>query len=414
MPTIRNFDDVHVALRPYYDYSRTPYTLDTMQQLMRYLGDPQEQLRVVHIAGTSGKTSTSYYCAALLAAEGKTTGLFVSPHVDEVNERLQINGAVLPEAEYCAVLSAFLEVLEKSPVRPSYFELLAAMALWEFARRGIEYAVIEVGLGGLLDATNIVQRADKVCVITDIGLDHTEILGETIQEISAQKAGIIQPGNQVYIHQQSAVVMEVIEGRVTAQQAKLNVAKPLLNIPDTLPLFQQRNLALAATAISDTLGQNALSSQAIGVAAATIIPARLEKFTVRGKTLIIDGSHNEQKMTTMLTSLRDLYGNRPIVALCAFVSGNSNRWQGGLRALFSEADSIIITAFEGEQDAPKSSVDPAEIVAFCEQHGYKKYVVESQPGSAFDRLMDRPEQLLVVTGSFYLLNHIRPRVFELL
>ena len=186
MPQIHTLAEANLALRPFYDYSRTAYTLDVMKALMEHLGNPQNQLRVLHVAGTSGKTSTAYYCAALLKEAGKKVGLSVSPHVDTVNERLQINGQPMPEAEFCKVLSEFLDVVAESGIKPSYFELLVAMTYWEFARQKVDYAVIEVGLGGLRDGTNVIERADKVCLITDIGLDHTEILGHTLTKITGE------------------------------------------------------------------------------------------------------------------------------------------------------------------------------------------------------------------------------------
>ncbi|MCA9326649.1 hypothetical protein KC976_03555, partial [Candidatus Saccharibacteria bacterium] len=194
VPLLTTFADAQKVLRTYYANAQTKYTLDNMCALMDHIGSPQEKIRVVHVAGTSGKTSTSYYAAALLRAAGLQVGLSVSPHVDQINERLQINGQPLSEAEFCQVLTEFLNAIKDAPVKPSYFELLTAMAFWEYARRGVDAAVMEVGLGGLLDATNVISRRDKICLITDIGLDHTEILGDTLVEIAQQKAGIIQPG----------------------------------------------------------------------------------------------------------------------------------------------------------------------------------------------------------------------------
>src|SRR5690606_38872097 len=121
----------------------------------------------------------------LLAAAGQKVGMTVSPHVYEVNERVQINTKPLAETQFCRELSRFLNIIQSSGVRPTYFELLVAFAYWEFAEQGVDYAVIEVGLGGLLDGTNVVARDDKVCIITDIGFDHTSVLGKTLSAITA-------------------------------------------------------------------------------------------------------------------------------------------------------------------------------------------------------------------------------------
>lgn len=417
MPQIRSFAEAETLLSPLYDNSRTVYTLDTMRALMAHLGNPQNKLKVVHVAGTSGKTSTAYYCAALLQAAGKKVGLTVSPHVDTINERLQINGQPVPEAEFCAALGEFMDLVAESDVQPSYFELLVALAYWEFARRGVDYAVVEVGLGGLLDGTNIVERADKVCVITDIGYDHTEILGDTLTKITVQKAGIVQPGNEVFMYKQDKDVMSVVQRVVADQQATLHVlhGQDSIEHPD-LPLFQQRNLGLAAQTVNYVLRrdfQQSLERSALYRAAETRIPARLERRQVGGKTVIIDGSHNQQKLTTLFESIEQLYPDQPVAVLCAFVGGNRERWQGGLRLLAERAEHIIFTEFHSQQDMPKTSVAATELNEFCKELDNTESEVITDPAAAYQTLLARDEPLLIVTGSFYLLNHVRPLVAEL-
>lgn len=146
---IENFAEARKVLSAFVPTGKpAPYTLNRMFRLMKLLGDPQENYHVIHVAGTSGKTSTSYYLAALLAKSDKKVGLTVSPHVDEVNERLQINLKPLSEKDYTKALSEFLEIIHKARINPTYFELLIAFAFWEFARQKVDYAVVEVGLGG--------------------------------------------------------------------------------------------------------------------------------------------------------------------------------------------------------------------------------------------------------------------------
>ena len=414
MPQIHTLAEANLALRPFYDYSRTAYTLDVMKALMEHLGNPQNQLRVLHVAGTSGKTSTAYYCAALLKEAGKKVGLSVSPHVDTVNERLQINGQPMPEAEFCKVLSEFLDVVAESGIKPSYFELLVAMTYWEFARQKVDYAVIEVGLGGLRDGTNVIERADKVCLITDIGLDHTEILGNTLTKITGEKAGIIREGNDVFMYQQASEVMRRVEKTVADKQATLHVLQGDATVHfANLPLFQQRNLGLASQAVDYVLRrdyQERLIHEIQHRAAEVNIPARLERFTVNNKLVIVDGSHNQQKLETLFESIEQLYPGRPIAVLCAFVKGSEERWQGGLGVLMVRVQHIIFTSFQAEQDAPKSSVDPEELQQFCREHEFAYSEIMERPADAYSALLARSEPVLLVTGSFYLLNHIRPLI----
>jgi dihydrofolate synthase/folylpolyglutamate synthase len=168
---LTNLAEAERALEAYWpsQVSKHQNNLDPVRKLLRAAGNPQNTLRVVHVAGTSGKTSTAYYVAALLKAAGKKVGLAVSPHVDNLNERVQLDLSPLPEAEFCAELGKYLELVKQTGVVLNHFELLYAFAYLQFARLGVDYAVVEVGVGGLLDATNTVDRDDKVCVITDIG-----------------------------------------------------------------------------------------------------------------------------------------------------------------------------------------------------------------------------------------------------
>lgn len=237
------------------------YSLDTMLAMMSALGNPQNNYKVVHVAGTSGKTSTAYYIADMLRRAGAKVGLTVSPHVTEVNERVQINGLSLAEAKFCSELDIFLKIINKLSINPSYYELLVAFAFWEFDRQNVDYAVVEVGLGGLLDGTNVIDRADKLCVITDIGLDHVRLLGNTLPEITTQKAGIIQPNNCVVCYRQGPEVYDVIQRVCKQKQAILKLAdEPILDSVSTMQLFQQRNWNLAKTVFDIVADRDGLVS----------------------------------------------------------------------------------------------------------------------------------------------------------
>ncbi|HEY1835276.1 MAG TPA: Mur ligase family protein [Candidatus Saccharimonadales bacterium] len=414
MPVIKNFAEAHKVLRTFYNVSGSnTYTLDRMCALMEYLGNPQDSLKVIHVAGTSGKTSTVYYVAALLEATGANVGMTVSPHVDEVNERVQLNHTPFPEATFCKALGEFVDIVKGSGVTPSYFELLVAFAYWEFARQKVDYAVVEVGLGGLLDSTNVVSREDKVCIITDIGLDHTRVLGKILAEIAAQKAGIIQPKNHVFAYAQSQEIDSVLMRTAHKQQATLHRIVKADYYQPSLPLFQRRNLYLAEQAVNHVLtrdGKPVLSRGQIKIAARVRIPARMELFEVAGKTVIVDGSHNGQKLGTLAESIRAKFPRKSIAVLAAFVEGEAERWQRGVDELISLADSIIFTSFKPDQNVPKGSVNPEIVAKYCKKKGFEDVQIERTPKLALQKLLGRPEQILLVTGSFYLLNHIRPLI----
>lgn len=413
MQNIRSFKEAEAILAPYISpVVHGPYKLGTMKKLMTFLGDPQNKLRIIHVAGTSGKTSTSYYLAALIHAAGFKVGLSISPHIDSVAERAQIDMHTLEEKDFCYELSLFLELVEKSRLKPSYFEVLVAFMYWLFEKRGVEYAVVEVGLGGLLDGTNVIDRADKVCVITDIGFDHMNILGNTLPEIAAQKAGIILPVNRVFMHTQSEEVMQVIERTVKEKNAKLTVVSDEMPFDDTsLPTFQKRNLSLALQTITHILPKTSFSKDKVRDILATYIPARMEVVEWRDKILTLDGSHNEQKLSALATAMKEKYGETPMCIVAAFGKNKSVSLKENLHVLRSLSDSVIFTQFDHGQDEVRVPIAPADIAEVATSEHFKEVIIEPNPEKALLDATDRPEEIILITGSFYLLSQIRPFIF---
>lgn len=412
--TITTFSEAKDYLRQFYNHA-AEYKLDTITAFMKYLGNPQDKVNVIHVAGTSGKTSTCYYIAALMRAAGYTVGHTVSPHVDEINERVQINLQPLPEAVFCDALSEFSGYVAGFDQQLSYFEVMVALAYWYFAKVGVDYAVIEVGLGGRIDGTNVVSREDKVSVITNIGFDHTKILGNTLPEIAAEKAGIILRGNDVFTHAQAPEIIDVFQRVCRQKEARLHIIEELQDTSlAALPLFQQHNMGLAIAAAGEALARRhrELKSEYIREAANTYVPARMETVRYQGKTIIVDGAHNGQKLRTLLESVKSRYPRQPLAALVAFVDGDEQRMHEGLTVLMKCVDALIITEFTSEQDVPKKSVPAENIAAWCKQHGYAKTTVIPDPLEALNALTERPEAIVLVTGSFYLLNHIRPHIIK--
>ena len=186
--------------------------LDNTYRLMAHLGNPHERLRAVHVAGTNGKGSTSHLIAAALQAQGYKVGLFTSPHLVDFRERIRISGEMIPEetvVQFVANHQAFLDEL-----RPSFFETTMALAFWYFAQQQVDIAVVEVGLGGRLDSTNILTPL--LSVITNIGIDHTEFLGDTLTQIAGEKAGIMKPHVPCVIGETHPETQEVFLDRAGA------------------------------------------------------------------------------------------------------------------------------------------------------------------------------------------------------
>jgi dihydrofolate synthase / folylpolyglutamate synthase len=383
--------------------SKTPYSLDSIKALMAHLGNPQDQVRVIHVAGTSGKTSTAYYAAELLRSAGKTVGLSVSPHIDTVRERTQVNGALIVEPLYLQLMGEFMNLVVESEITVSYFELLVAFSYWVWAKLGLDYAVMEVGLGGLLDATNVVTRSDKVCVITDIGYDHQEILGNTLPLIAAQKAGIILPSNQVFVHQQPEEVMRVFRTTCESVGATLNVVeKATIDRANDLPLFQQRNLPLAYAAVVYAIDEKPPLDAVLNLQ----VPGRMEPLTYKGAQVFLDGSHNSQKIGALVESFKQRYPELSPTLVASFGVGRARYIPENLALLKQLSSRLIATDFSSQQDTKRESVDPEIIAKEADAQGFEQRVV-SGVLEAVNEAVQMGATTVLVVGSFYALAEIR-------
>jgi dihydrofolate synthase/folylpolyglutamate synthase len=412
MRKITSFAEAHASLKRFIpDGSSTaPYTLHTIRSLMDFLGNPQDNLKVIHVAGTSGKTSTSYYIASLLTDVGYVAGLSISPHINEINERAQINMQGLPEDEYCHELSAFLDLVDTSGLNPSHFEVLVAFAYWLFDRRGVDYAVVEVGLGGLLDGTNVVTRPDKICVITDIGMDHVEVLGDTLGKIAAQKAGIIHDDNQVFMNTQSDEVMDVIERTVSDHHATLHA---LHSVQDErfreLPVFQQRNFGLALSVVEAIC---AVDAKVVDHALRTYIPGRMEIVSRGDKTLVMDGAHNEQKIRALVDAMKHTFPDQTVALLVSFGQNKQTSVVKSLELLHRLGSSIIITQFDHAQDEVRTSMDAQKLAAYAKDAGFTSVVIESDQRRALDLLEKSDATVGLIAGSFYLIENYKQSILK--
>lgn len=416
--TIRNLEHAEKELMAYVPSSSKMMpkdtTLDRIRPLMELLGNPQERLKIVHIAGTSGKTSTAYYMAALLTATGKKVGLTISPHVDSITERVQINGQPITEVVFCAELGVFLEIVQHARQKPSYFELLYAFTLWVLTRQNVDYAVVETGMGGLHDATNIATSHDKICIVTDIGLDHTHLLGKTLPKIAAQKVGIVHPQNHLFMYRQADEIMAVIEKWTSQHKAPLHIisesAKGRLYREDlgVMPDYQRRNWLLAHYVYQYLIERDSLpllTSEALRHTQLIRIPGRMEIKQAGHKTLIMDGAHNAQKMTAFVYSFKQLYpGVKPAILL-ALKEGKE--YKDIIPMLVPLASRIIVTTFNTSQDLPALSMDAAALAKAFRTAGAAQVVSIVSNRTALQSLLSSPEKVGVITGSFYLLSQIR-------
>jgi dihydrofolate synthase/folylpolyglutamate synthase len=416
MRQLQSLDEAMETLLAYSPlHMKGSYNLVRTEQMLQLIGSPQEQFKSIHIAGTSGKTSTSYFIRGMLQAKGKRTGLTVSPHIVAINERVQIDGAPLEEMKFLAYLNEFLDIIDKSELHPTYFELLIAFAYWVFAKEQVDYAVIETGLGGLLDSTNTISREDKVCVISDIGLDHTEILGNTTAKIAGQKAGIIQPGNHVIVQNQEKDIVDVFKETAKQKRATLETVQFTLT-PAALPEFQRRNFSLALAAfhyVQERDGLGELSYTELDEVAHETPPGRFEIYKWNGKTIILDGAHNPQKMEMLYQTFSLKYAD-PAAVLANIVEAPDTKIFSTLAILQPITSHLIIPSFYAGQDLKsRHSVESSKTEELARKLGYPG--VEQQPDieKAVRTLLARPEKILLITGSLYLVSLARPYIQKL-
>lgn len=383
-------------------------TTERTLQLSHHVGSPHERLSVVHVAGTSGKTSTSYFIRELIERSGKKTGLTVSPHMQSITERVQVSGKPLDEQVFYDYLVEFLERIEDMSFKPSYFELMIVFALWVFTREGVEYAVLETGLGGLHDSTNICRKDDKICVITDIGYDHMNVLGTTLEGIATQKAGIIAKNNLVFMYAQSNEVMRAVKRSVDGAQARLNVVKEDAYVSDYVftAEYQKRNWNLAYGVVSALANRDEFAlpnSVSVAESTTTPVPGRMEKLVVGSTTYILDGAHNEQKMTTFWDSFSKLHPELKPVVVIGMKQGKE--LHDIVPIVAPRAQSIVATQSSMSQDVPHGPIAASEIEqAFSKVHS--DVVCDENLSDALHAAGSKADSV-VVTGSLYLVAEAR-------
>jgi dihydrofolate synthase/folylpolyglutamate synthase len=420
---ISNFAELEKFLERFTPNARRyvgSYNLDRMRELMPLLGSPQEKLKVIHVAGTSGKTSTSYFTAALLQTAGAQVGLSVSPHIFKVNERVQINHQPLAEDEFCQLFNEFISIPGVARLEPTYFELIVSFAFWVFTKKDCTHAVIEVGLGGLLDGTNIIENPEKVAVITDIGLDHTRILGDNVIDIAHQKAGIIKPHNHVFLLRQNTEVESIIKETCAVNHAILHEfdqaeIEPEYAFVSNLPLFQRRNWLLAHQVYSFVAtrdGLQQLTTNELTKTQTIYIPARQQTLKIGDKTVILDGAHNPQKLSALLSSLKQQYSHKTFAIMASFSEHKQETLLESLRLLHELSNSIIATTFNIGQDFPHKPLRPKELASACKTAGFTSVSAVSNPGEAFQKLLRQKQDTLLVTGSFYLIASLEAELRE--
>jgi dihydrofolate synthase/folylpolyglutamate synthase len=398
--------------------------LDPVRDLVARLGSPERSFRAVHVAGSKGKGTTAALIAAGLSRAGFRTGLYTSPHVDRVEERVRIDGEDVDAGELAEALERALAareqaLVEKTPAdEATWFDLLTAAAFCVFRARGVDWAVIECGLGGRLDSTNVVFG--EVCVVTNIELEHTAVLGNSLTAIAREKGGIVKPG--------ARFVTGVTPGpadddpNAVLEEVAREVGVALVRAPVTLrmtspgashgrqPSAHERNLSLAWTVLNElglagVAGEDArpLSADLLDdeTVAGARLPGRMERRQAGSVPIVIDGAHVPASVTLALESVRgDSELSGPPVVLLAL--GRDKDEGGVLKALRAHVDTVVCTTVTSGPLRPAE-----ELCAAARAMGFDAEAL-AEPGPAFERALERAANgWLLVIGSFYLAGAVR-------
>ena len=380
--------------------------LERIQRLLQELGDPHRAGRFIHVAGTNGKGSTSAMIEAGLRAAGQRTGLYTSPHLSEPTERIQILGKpVVPERfaqAFQAIHKASERLLSAGEINmhPTYFECITAMAFLLFHDAGLDYVVLEVGMGGRLDATNVVTPV--LCVITPIDLDHQQYLGDTLQKIAAEKAGIFKPGVPAVIAPQQPAAWDVVasffQGRVTAadqfpmDRLEINARGSRFRVAGMeilCPLAGQHQVENARVA---ALALKQLGFGPEGIAQ-TVWPGRLERVS-ESPEIILDGAHNPAGTRALVEYIARFYADRKIWLI--FGALRDKPVEEMARLLFPLADRVILTVPANSRAMPPEAI------------GVPNATLTHNAAEALALIRTAPPETVVfITGSLFLVGEAR-------
>lgn len=391
--------------------------LERISALLNKLGNPEDKLRFVHIAGTNGKGSVSANMACILEEAGYKVGKFISPNLLRVNERISVNGVDISDGDMTEILSEIeplsAEVEKEQGIAPTQFEIWCALAFVYFERRGCDIVVLEVGLGGEFDATNVIKK-NLIQIITRLGMDHTAYLGNTLREVAAAKCGIIKKNSDtktLVTVKQDCEAMAVIKERCCELETELLVAnpEPLENegvyekfsldgevYKTGIPGFHQIENSSLAILAARKLGVDETSIRR-GVLRAKN-PARFEIIR-ENPTVIYDGGHNENGITALNFTLKRYFGDEPKTVI--FACMRDKEIYKSL-ALLSEGETEFI--FTTVKDNPRA-MSAAELKATAESYGFSGVAFE-EIGDAYREAISRGK-LSVICGSLYLYKDFR-------
>ncbi len=360
--------------------------LENTHRLLAAAGHPETACRFLHVAGTNGKGSVCAMLDSILRAAGHRTGLYTSPHLVNFRERIRVNGEMIPEPEVARILSDLRDATRDWPHAPTFFELATVLAIRHFADTGVDYVVLETGMGGRLDSTNAVTPL--VSVITPIAMDHAQWLGNTLEEIAGEKAGILKPGIPAVSAPQEAAAAEALLRRAREAGAPLRIVSEPSEMPvNLLGSHQRRNASLAIAALCDA--GIAVAEDDVRTGLATVQwPARFQKI---GR-FVLDGAHNPHGSAQLVITWREVFGEER--ALVIFGALRDKDYSEMLTALAPVADAFwFVPLASSRGEAPE----------FLAKGCPFPHRIFTNLGTAMSEARRQPKRVLV-TGSLFLVG----------
>ena len=370
--------------------------LENVSHLLNSLGNPHLKTETIHVAGTNGKGSTCSFIASLLTEKGEKVGLFTSPHIFDFKERIRINGTKISEEEVVSFCHQLKEI--ELPFQPSFFEITFAMAMHHFERNNCTYAIIETGLGGRLDATNVITPL--ISIITNISLDHQNFLGNTIEAIAVEKAGIIKHKVPVFVAEENSFTKEIFVDAANLKNTQVTFLTPSQKAYQQLASYQQTNLqtALQAIAIIDIHPtEHEITSAIKKLYQNTGLFGRFQEINSSPR-IIIDASHNEGGIKILLKELQQT----PHEKLKFIVGSSGDKDLKKLIANLPTSSEINLCVFKNERSTTYNEL--SKMVA--ENDTIKK--VYPEINQALNEIVSYtlPDETIVICGSFFLISDI--------
>lgn len=405
--------------------------LENISNLLKHLGNPHKTLKTIHIAGTNGKGSTGFFLNSIFKESGYKTGLYTSPHLVDIRERITVGARKIPQKSFIELSERIFGVMDKENLPVTFFEFVTALSFLYFVEENIDIGIIEVGLGGRLDATNVINPL--VSVITEIGLEHTQYLGSSIKEIALEKGGIIKEGVPVFISAENneavtALNNKAIKEKTTCFQCGKDFTVSQINEDlrhdNKIPLPQIFSLKFQNQALNnleiETAGTFQVKNSATAAAVSlhlrdiypkidgpcireglknTRIPCRME-LVQESPYIVLDTAHNLQAIETLVENIERFFTYKRLIVLLGMMKDKD--YENIIKAFSFQTDIFIMTEPESERalsaDLLKNAASACQIKAYLEK--------KVANGLNKAKQLAEPDDLILITGSFYILGEV--------